>query len=142
MSKTYYNLTNNYGYSEKENDIFGMFQLGTILSVNRTGIGTANDLWQLNLGVLYNRIAVEQRSLGVTIRAKGSTILGPEAGRAVLDNFYFNAEGGITFAGVVNVYYGRNIVENPVPGLIIPNQYVGISLSLNVSYFKFGLQGM
>lgn len=126
----------------KENDKLGMFQIGTILSVNRTGFGQSNDFWQLNLGLLYNRIAVEQRSIGVTLRAKASTILGPEAGREFIDDFYLNAEAGLTFAGVVNLYYGLNLLSDPVIGLDFPTQYIGVSLSLNVSYFKFGLQGM
>lgn len=142
LATSWHNLEKNI-VENSTNETLGMFQIGAALSTNRVGFNDGDDLRRYNLSIIYNYIFVEQRSLGFTGRLKGS-LIGPKGQDDPVSNFYTNGEIGVTFAGILNLYYGRNIpgLSAPVPGLNLPVDYVGLSLSLNVSYFKFGLQGM
>lgn len=120
----------------------GMFQIGAFVTANRGGFTDENTLWQFNAGVLYNALLVENRHFGITLRAKASTLSGAQSEVLFLENLYLTPAAGLTFAGIVNFYYGRTVPVNPVIGLDIPLHSLTLNLNLNVSYFKFGLQGI
>ena len=141
---------------------FGMFQIGPSVSTNAqmvtdTVFGGVYDrrVWAINGGLMYNQISTKFLGIGFSTKVKGVIYLYqevPEEQRNVLDDVDLQAEIGFTFFSVLNIYYGRTFVlndsiidSNPDTTFIGGRQtrdHIGISLVLNPSLLKFGLQGM
>lgn len=126
---------------------FGLFQVGPSISVSRTnepetpGMERQN-FWTINAGLMYNQMSTKLFGIGFSTRIKGVTFIGETIQGNTFDNVDLKTEVGITFFSVLNVYYGRTFV---LKDLTIPREqkdHITVSLVLNPSLLKFGLQGM
>ena len=147
---SWHNLEENLEGNTLKNENFGLYQFGITASYSETEVDFTRenpeigivDRATLKMGLIYNRIAVENRSLGFTTRVNSINITTPDGIEGNLfDNFYLQPEVGITWMGIVNLTYGRTIPVNGLNGAMLSENVISFKLTLNPSYFMFGLQG-
>lgn len=146
----------------------GLYQFGTSVTVNPVREilfgGTPDDfkletlpdslpaLWKWNAGLIYNQFSTRLAGFGVSVKVKATTYAynntqpgNPLPALGLFDNLDLTPQVGISWMGIINFYYGRTLTLSAFEDVdfIRPDeQRFTITLSLNPSVFKFGLQGL
>ncbi|MEL6943666.1 MAG: carboxypeptidase-like regulatory domain-containing protein [Bacteroidota bacterium] len=117
---------------------FRVYQIGPSFLFSPIPRDQDRQAWQMRTGIIYNRFSFETIGLGFTARLNAVTVLNDN--RQIADDLNAEAALGITFFGVVNLYYGRLLTLDDFTNL--PENTITVSVNLNASAFKYGLQGI